>query len=95
MKSVWASGSDFRAWSRVVVLPGSVSTSRHPARDNIARNPIGREMRLDRQIDATGLEDREDGGQPIQIALGDHRHNTFTRPAREPTTPEPAGWHGR
>ncbi len=29
-------GTVVRAWSRVSVLPGSVSTSRHPDRDSVA-----------------------------------------------------------
>ena len=36
---------------------------------------IGREMRLDRQIHPARLEDRQDGRQPIQIALRHHRHH--------------------
>ena len=59
------------------------------------RNPISREMRLDRQIHATGLEDREHSGQPIQVALGHHRHHSLRGPTHVPTAPELTGWHGR
>ncbi len=34
-------------------------------------------MRLDGQIRAAGLEDREHSGDPVQIALGHHCHDTF------------------
>src|SRR5574341_1272140 len=33
---------------------------------------VGREMRLNRQVRAAGLEDREHPGHPVQIALGHH-----------------------
>jgi hypothetical protein len=35
-------------------------------------------MRLDRQIHATSLENRQDGNQPIQIALDHHSNHTLT-----------------
>ena len=56
------------------------------------RNPIGREMRLDRQIHPTRLENRKNSGQPIQIALGHHRHHTLTaQPARQQRPSQPVG----
>ncbi len=56
------------------------------------RNPIRREMRLDRQIHPTGLEDRKHRSQPIQIALGHHRHHTLTaQPTRQQSPSQPIG----
>src|SRR5207245_4666234 len=43
------------------------------------RDAVGREMRLDGQVGAAGLEDRQHGRQPVQIALGYDTYNTFTR----------------
>ena len=52
------------------------------------RDAIGREMRLDGQVHAAGLEDRKDGGHPVQIALGHHRHDTFAaQPPRQQGSP--------
>ena len=54
------------------------------------RNPISREMRLNRQIHPTSLENRKDGGQPIQIALRHHRHHTLTaQPPRQQRPSQP------
>jgi hypothetical protein len=41
----------------------ATGTRQHPP------NAISREMWLDRQVDATGLENRQNRGQPIQISL--------------------------
>jgi hypothetical protein len=39
---------------------------------------------LDRQVHATGLENREDGYHPVQIALRHHRHDVFSaQPLRQ------------
>ena len=47
-------------------------------------------MRLDRQIHATSLEDRQDGDQPIQIALGHDSHHIFTaQPASQQRPSQP------
>src|SRR5213594_4950827 len=44
---------------------------------------LGREMRLDGQVGAARLEDREHGGHPVQIALGHHADHPFAgQPAR-------------
>ena len=49
-------------------------------------------MRLDRQVHATGLEDREDGGHPVQVALGHHRDDAFAaQPARQQGSSQPVG----
>ena len=74
-------GSVSRALSSMVVLPSSVSTSVHSARASVV-DPIGRKRRLDRQIRATGLEDRDDGGHPVQVPLGHHRDHAL---AAQPT----------
>ena len=42
------------------------------------RDAIAREVRLDGEVHTAGLEDREDGGHPIQVALGHHRHHVFS-----------------
>ena len=38
---------------------------------------VGREMRLDGQVHAAGLEHRQDGRDPVQGALGHHRYDPF------------------
>ena len=69
----------------------------------------GREVGLDGEVHATGLEDREDGGHPVEVALGHHRDDTFAaQPPRQqgssqpvgmgvelPVGPLPVGVHGR
>ena len=41
------------------------------------RDALGREMRLDGQVRAAGLEDREHGGHPVQITLGHDADDAF------------------
>ncbi len=49
-------------------------------------------MRLDRQVHAAGLEHREDGGHPVQGALGHHRDDTFAAQAPRQQGPrQPVG----
>src|SRR5437879_13505517 len=66
-------------------------------------------MRLDGEVRATGLEDREDSGHPVQVALGHHSDNAFAaQPPRQqgsrqligtavelPVGPLPVAVHGR
>lgn len=48
------------------------------------RDAVGREMRLDRQVDTARLEHGEHGGHPVQIAFGDHRDDALAaQPARD------------
>ena len=76
----------------MAVLPGSVSTSAHPARRERGGDAVGREVRLDGQVDAAGLEDREDRRHPVQVALGHHRdHALAAQPARQQRAPQPVG----
>ncbi len=54
------------------------------------RDPVGREVRLHRQIHAPRLEDTEDRGHPGQVSLGDHRHHVLgTQPAVEQCVGDP------
>ena len=47
-------------------------------------------MRLNRQIHPTGLEDRQNSDQPIQIALDHHSHHTLTaQPASQQRPSQP------
>ena len=63
-----------------------------PGTGERGRDAIGREMRLDGQVHATGLEDREDGGHPVQVALGHHRYDTFAaQPPRQQGSSQPVG----
>ena len=38
---------------------------------------VGREVRLDGQVHPAGLEDRQDGGHPVQVAFGHHGHDAL------------------
>ena len=53
---------------------------------------VGREVRLDRQICASGLEDADDSGHPLQVPFGDDCHDVL-RPqtAREQSAGYPVG----
>ena len=56
------------------------------------RDPVGREVRLDRQVHPAGLEDGDDGGHPVQVALGDHRdHALAAQPAGQQGPAQPVG----
>ena len=56
------------------------------------RDPAGREMRLDGQVHAARLEDRQDGGHPAQVALGHHRDHAFAaQPPRQQGPAQPVG----
>ncbi len=56
------------------------------------RDAVRREVRLDGQIHPTGLEDRQDGGHPVQVPLGHHRDHTLAaQPARQQRPPQPVG----
>ena len=49
-------------------------------------------MRLDRQVGAAGLEDREDGGHPVQIAFGHDRDDALgAEPSRQEGSRQPVG----
>ena len=42
-----------------------------------ARDPVGGKMRFDGEINTADLENRQDGGQPVKIALRDNRDDLF------------------
>ncbi len=54
------------------------------------RDTVGGEMRLDRQVCAAGLEDREDGGEPVEVALRHHGDDAFAaQPVRQQGSCQP------
>ena len=73
------------------------------------RHAGGREVRLQRQVRDPCLQDPQDGGHPVQVALRHHRHHRLAgQPARQqrpgqpvragvelPVGPLPAAVHGR
>ena len=82
----------------LVEADGAARLAQHepaPGTGQRGRDAVGREMRLDGQVRATGLEDRQNGGHPVQVALGHHRDDRFAGVARVPTGLAPAGWLGR
>ena len=93
MNSVWASGSDFRAWSRVAVLAGSVSTkpAAGPGQASLAIRSAGKCGSIGRYT-PPALKTAKNSSQPIQIALDHHRHHTLTaQPARQQRPSQPVG----
>ena len=67
---------------------------RHPAVGPAQHrgHPLGREVRLDRQVDPAGLEHRQHRGQPVQVPLGDHGDGRAGgRPAGQQRVRDPVG----
>ena len=74
------------------MLPGSVSTNAHLGAAQHPRDPVGGQVRLDREVDAPGLEDREHRRHPVEVALGGHRdHALPAQPAGDERVPDAVG----
>ena len=93
----------------MVVLPGSVSTSRHSARDSVAAMRSAGKCGSMGRYTPPGLEDGEDRSHPVQVAFGHHRDDPSGRSPRAsraraelvgprvelPVGPLPVAVHGR
>ncbi len=92
MKDVRTAGSVSTARSRVVVLPGSVRTRPQSARVSMAAIRAAGETRLDGQVCAAGLQDREDRDQPVRVPFGHHGYDLLpAEPRVQQSVCQPVG----